>query len=442
MSEADPDRTLAATARKLLKARAQGQVARSRDLGHFAALGVGLALLAAVMPLLTAWCTQLLRQGLRFGLADTTTPASMLERLGALGGPMLLMVLACGGVVALLAVAASSLVGGWNFTWQPLAPKFSKLNPFSGLQRMLSLQHLGDTAKACLLAMLLGILGVWWVRGHWPDGAQLLALPLPQALPAAGALLQDLLLAMGLLLALFALVDVPLQRHLLARRLRMSVQEMKREMRESEGNAEVKGKRRALMRHMSGRRTLAAVHLADLVVMNPSHYAVALKYDDSKMAAPRVVAKGADLLAQRMRQAALDAKVPVLQHPPLARALFAHTEVDREIPARLFSAVAQVLAWVYQLRDAAAQGRRNTTPAPLPEVPADMDPLNKANDDLNGNGVTATAAHAAHAANAAATADTATTAAAAARTTTAATGSQATTASTASAGARSTGAAP
>jgi flagellar biosynthesis protein FlhB len=239
----------------------------------------------------------------------------------------------------------------------------------------LSFQRLGETAKACLLTLLLGALGVWWVQQQAPQSAQLLAMPLPEALRAAGGVLQSVLLGIGLLLALFALVDVPLQRHLLARRLRMSVQEMKREMRESEGNAEVKGKRRLLMRHMSGRRSLAAVHLADLVVMNPSHYAVALKYDDSKMAAPRVVAKGADLLAQRMRQAALDAKVPVLQHPPLARALYAHTEVDREIPARLFSAVAQVLAWVYQVRDAAAQGRRNLSPAPLPEVPADMDPL-------------------------------------------------------------------
>ncbi len=375
MSETNPDRTLAASARKLLKARAEGQVARSRDLGHFAALGVGMALLAAAMPLLTTWCTRLLRHGMHFGLADATVPTAMLERLASLGGAMLLVVLACGSVAALLAVLASSVVGGWNFTWQPLAPKFSKLNPLAGLQRLLSVQHLGETAKACLLALLLGALGVWWVRSHLPEGAQLLAMPLPQALSAAGSLLQSVLMAMGLLLALFALVDVPLQRHLLARRLRMSVQEMKREMRESEGNAEVKGKRRLLMRHMSGRRTLAAVHLADLVVMNPSHYAVALKYDDSKMAAPRVVAKGADLLAQRMRQAAEGAKVPVLQHPPLARALYAHTEVDREIPARLFSAVAQVLAWVYQLRDAAAQGRRNTTPAPLPEVPADMDPL-------------------------------------------------------------------
>jgi flagellar biosynthetic protein FlhB len=155
----------------------------------------------------------------------------------------------------------------------------------------------------------------------------------------------------------------------------MSVEELKREMRESEGNAEVKAKRRLRMREIVNRRMLAAVPKADLVVMNPTHYAVALRYDETKMAAPRVVAKGADLLALRIRDIAKQASVPVLQAAPLARALYAHADVDQEVPARLFSAVAQVLAWVYQLRDALAAGKPFLTPAPAPEVPNDMDPL-------------------------------------------------------------------
>ena len=187
-------------------------------------------------------------------------------------------------------------------------------------------------------------------------------------------LLSGLLLLVGVL-AVFALVDVPLQRQLLRRRLRMSIEEVKKEMKEVEGNAEVKGKMKLRMREMVGRRMLAAVPRADLVVMNPTHYAVALKYDEATMAAPRVVAKGADLLALRMRDLARDAKVPVLQAPPLARALYAHCEVDREIPARLFGAVAQVLAWVYQVRDALAKGRPAPAMPPMPEVPAEMDTL-------------------------------------------------------------------
>jgi flagellar biosynthetic protein FlhB len=200
-------------------------------------------------------------------------------------------------------------------------------------------------------------------------------MPLPAALASGAGLVQGGLLLLCGVLAAFALVDVPLQRLMLARRLRMTAQEMKQEFKEIEGNVEVKAKIRLRMREMANRRMLAAVPQADLVVMNPTHYAVALKYDEHAMAAPRVVAKGADLLALKIRDLAREAKVPVLQAPPLARALYAHTEIDHEIPARLFSAVAQVLAWVYQLRDAMAAGRTLAAEPPTPEVPADLDPL-------------------------------------------------------------------
>jgi flagellar biosynthetic protein FlhB len=173
-------------------------------------------------------------------------------------------------------------------------------------------------------------------------------------------------------------VDVPLQRYRLLQRLRMSVQEAKQEMKEVEGNAQVKQQMRARMRELANRRMMAAVPSADLVVMNPSHYAVALKYDEGTMAAPRVVAKGADLVALRIRDLAREHGVPVLQAPPLARALFAHTELDAEVPARLFGAVAQVLAWVFQLREAMASGRQANLATPVPEVPPDLDPANAA----------------------------------------------------------------
>jgi flagellar biosynthetic protein FlhB len=158
----------------------------------------------------------------------------------------------------------------------------------------------------------------------------------------------------------------------------MSAAELKQEQRELEGNVEVKAKVRARMREMTKRRMLAAVPKADLVVMNPTHYAVALRYDDTTMAAPRVVAKGADFLAMKIRDVAKESKVPVLQAPVLARALYAHAELDREIPAALFAAVAQVLAYVYQLR--AALAGRGAMPGDLPmlQVPSELDPHNKA----------------------------------------------------------------
>ncbi len=377
-SDSAQDRTLPATPRRIQKAREEGQVARSRDVGHLAVLGTGIALLAAFGPELTAWLQELLARGLRFDAAAVATPASMGERLAALSAPMLMALLPIGVVTALVALAGTVLSGGWNFSWKPLEPTFEKINPLAGLARLFSLEQLANTLKACLLALVLGAVGtglLWW---QWADHARLLALALPAALAESGTLLRNGLLLLCGVLALFAIVDVPLQRQLLLRRLRMSVQDMKQEFKEVEGNAEVKQRRRGLMRELANRRMLGNVAKADLVVMNPTHYAVALKYDEARGGAPRVVAKGADLLAMRIRDLARDARVPVLQAPPLARALYAHCEVDQEIPARLFAAVAQVLAWVYQLRDAVAAGRAAPGEPPVPEVPADMDPLNPA----------------------------------------------------------------
>jgi flagellar biosynthetic protein FlhB len=388
MADNDQDRQLPATQRRIEKAREDGQVARSRDLGHFAVMGSGVALLSAFAPELTRWLQNLLTRGLRFNAQTLAQPASMSERLSDLAVPMFAALLPIGSITALLAVAAGVLCGGWNFTLKPLQPAFDKLNPLSGIGRVFSLHQLTDTLKACLLAVILGAVGALCLAQQWAQHAQLLAMPLPRALAAGGDLLRTGLLVLGGVLAAFALVDVPLQRQMHLRRLRMSVQELKQEMKEVNGSAEIKQKMKQRMREMSNRRMLSAVPTADLVVMNPTHYAVALKYDENSGRAPRVVAKGADLLAMRIRDLAQGAKVPVLQAPPLARALYTHCEVDQEIPARLFAAVAQVLAWVYQLRDAMAAGRTLATEPPVPEVPADMDPLNPAAATAAGAGNT------------------------------------------------------
>ncbi len=378
MSDDNQDRQLPATERKLKKAREEGQVARSRDLGHFAALGGAVALLAALAPVLSNWMSELVTQGLRFDAANVQNPSRMVERLGEQTLSMLAVLVPLFGVMLAVALASGLLAGGWNFSMKALEPKFDKINPISGLGRVFSVDQMTQTLKASFLSLLLGVLGGLYLWMHWYEHATLLAQPLPTALGTAGTLMRNGLLMMVGLLAAFAIVDVPLQRFMLARRLRMSVQEVKQEHKETEGNAEVKGRMRMKMRELSSRRMLAAVPEADLVVMNPTHFAVALKYDESKMGAPRVVAKGADLLAFKIRDIAKENKVPVLQAPPLARALYAHTEVDQEIPARLFSAVAQVLAWVYQVRDAAAHGRMAAAAAPTPEVPPELDPLNPA----------------------------------------------------------------
>jgi len=372
-----PDRNLPATPRRLEKAREEGQVARSRDLGHFAAIAAGGGLLVALAPQLIGWLQTLLAQSLRFDAVAAGNPAVMTERLAEIGLKLLWVVIPLGAVMAVMAIAAAAMIGGWNWSFKPLMPQFSKLNPITGLPRMFSKQQLIDALKACALAIVLGLIGAAYLRSNIETFGGVMGLSLPAALQQVGSTVLGGLLLLLLALALFAAVDAPLQRHLHTSRLKMTHAEVKQEHKEVEGNAEIKAKIKVRMREMSRRRMLAAVPGADLVVMNPTHYAVALKYDDAKMAAPRVVAKGADLLAMSIRDTAKTSKVPVLQAPVLARALYAHAEIDREIPAALFAAVAQVLAYVYQLR--AAMSGQSPVPAELPElnVPAELDPHNK-----------------------------------------------------------------
>ena len=371
------DRNLPASQRKLNKAREDGQVVRSRDLGHFAAIACGGLLVVATAPMVSGWLEEVLMLGLHFNLAALQNPGFMGQRLVELTLRMLWVVLPLGLVMMAVAVAGSVATGGWNWTWKPLLPKFDKLNPIAGLPRLLSKDQLVDTLKASGLALILGTIGALYLKAHVDDFGSVLAMPLPAAIAQASQTMLGGLVLLVLVLAAFAIVDVPLQRHLHAQRLKMSHQERKQESRELEGNVEIKAKVRARMREMAQRRMMAAVPKADLVVMNPTHYAVALKYEDGSMTAPKVVAKGADLIALAIRDLARGADVPVLQAPVLARALYAHAELDREIPAALFAAVAQVLAYVYQLR-AALKGSV-AMPGDLPElnVPPELDPHHK-----------------------------------------------------------------
>ena len=240
---------------------------------------------------------------------------------------------------------------------------------------MFSAQGLGQALKAVALAIVLATIGAMVLKNRLAAYVGIMTVPLPAALAYACQQLLSGMVLLGIALALFAAIDLPLQRALYLRRLRMSHEEVKQEHKQVEGNAEIKNKMRARMREIGKRRMLAAVPTADLVVMNPTHYAVALKYDEGGMAAPKVVAKGADLLALKIKELATDAKVPVLQSPVLARALYAHAEVDREIPAALFAAVAQVLAYVYQLK-AAMKAHTARPPMPNPPVPPELDPHN------------------------------------------------------------------
>ena len=373
------DRQLPASERKIQKAREEGQVARSRDLGHLVMVaGGGLALLSAA-PGLADWGERLIRNGLRFDAQGVNRPGHMLELLATVAVESVVALALIGATAMVLALLGGLGCGGWNWTLKAIEPKASKLNPLNGLQQMFEGGQLAITGKACLLALVLGVIGASFLMWRLDAFVAPLTMDLHAGLAHA---LSEVTAGLGLMLlalAAFALEDVPLQRWLFARRLRMSHQEVKEESKEAEGNPEVRVQIRHRMREMSRRRMMAAVPKADLVVMNPTHYAVALRYDEASMGAPRVVAKGADTLALRIRDLAREHGVPVLQAPALARALYAHTELDREVPVRLFSAVAQVLAWVYQLR-AARRNRQPEPPMPSEDrlaVPADLDPQGK-----------------------------------------------------------------
>ncbi|MFM2342404.1 MAG: flagellar biosynthesis protein FlhB [Pseudomonadota bacterium] len=375
MSDGSQDKQLPATAKRLRKAREEGQIVRSRDLGHLAVVATALGVLGAAIGPLTERLRDLLAAALRFDVVTLRSPERMLERLHDLGLSVLPLVVAFGLTTSLAALAAALASGGWVFTTQALAPKFDKFNPIAGLGRIVSKAQLGDMLKACVLALVLGIVGGSYLWAHQEDFVRLQsASGLNQAFAEAGELLMSGLWRLVLVLALFAVVDVPLQRFLHASRLKMSHQEVKEEFKQQEGNQEVKGRIKARMREVSRRRMMAAVPKADMVVMNPTHYAVALKYDPDGPGAPRVVAKGIDDLAMRIREVAATSGVPVLQAPPLARALYASTELEHEIPMPLYGAVAQVLAHVYRLRQAMAG--RAPYPGTLEDiaVPPELDP--------------------------------------------------------------------
>ena len=368
------DKQLPASAKKLEKAKEDGQVVRSKDLGHFLVVLVATGVLMGLVPVWMGHMQKLLHAGLRFDARTVASPDIMVTRLGewAVEGLMVVLPFAVGLVLA--SVAASVLAGGWIMSFKVLTPKFSKLNPLTGLGRVFSKQQLIDALKASLLGMILGTAGVNFLFKAWPRMVDLLSMPLPAAIATLGTTMGEVMGSMLLIIAAFALLDWPLQRFLFAQRMRMSHQDMKDEFKQQEGNQEIKGRVKQLMREQARKRMIAAVPTADLVVMNPTHYAVALKYEEGSMGAPRVVAKGLDLLALKIRDVATENRVPVLEAPPLARALYANTELDQEVPVALYSAVAQVMAYVFQLRQAL------TGQAPMPgnlpdlDVPRELDP--------------------------------------------------------------------
>lgn len=368
------DKQLPASAKKLSKAREDGQVVRSKDLGHFLVIMAATAVLMGFTPVWMDKMQSLMNEALRFDVRSVTSTDKMLDSLNLWSREALWMIVPFSLSIVLASAAASVMAGGWVMSFKVISPNFGKLNPLAGIANVFSKQQMIDALKASAMGLMLGTAGAVFLYKAWPGLVGLLAQPLPSAIHDLGMTLGQVLGSMLLVMALFAVIDWPLQRFLFAEKMKMSHQEAKDEFKQQEGNTEVKGRIKARMREISRKRMLAAVPTADLVVMNPTHYAVALKYDEASMGAPRVIAKGVDLLALKIRDIATENRVPVLEAPPLARALYANTEIDMEVPVALYSAVAQVMAYVFQLRNAMAG--RSPLPGNLPDldVPPELDP--------------------------------------------------------------------
>lgn len=380
MAEQDSDleKTESPSQRKIEQAREEGQVARSRELSTFAVLMAGGAGLWLMGSMLSQGLIDVLRAGLTLDKEMAFNSELLLPRLHELSQSALFVFLPLLGLLLLVAVSSPLLLNGWLFTLKPLQPNLAKLDPISGIGRMFSTNSLMELAKAIAKALVVGGVGAWVVWHNREAVLMLVSEPVHIAVPHLGSLVWGCFAAiMGGMLIIVA-VDVPFQLWEHNKKLRMTKEEVRQEAKETEGDPQVKARVRSMQREMARRRMMAEIPTADVVVTNPTHFSVALKYSENKMRAPIVVAKGSHLMAAKIKEIAKEHKVPILEAPPLARALHKHCDLGQAIPEALFTAVAEVLAYVYQLRRYQKLGGVcPQEPEELP-VPKELDPANAA----------------------------------------------------------------
>ena len=377
MESGSQDRNLPASERKLSKAREDGQVSRSQDLSHLAVLGAGALCMLALAPILFDRLQQTLSKSLSFDATTVHQTGSMLTRLGDATAVGLAGSAAFAGIVSTAAILAAIASGGWVNSFKPVMPDFSRINPLSGFANMFSKKKLVTVAKMVVLSCILFAIAASFLSSGLQTVASLSLQPSTSAIQHLTDWLTKGLGLMLLVVFMAAMIDVPLQKFLHMGEMKMSHQEVKQEGKESDGNPQMKAKMRQRQREMAQNNSINAVPKADFVVMNPTHFAVAIRYDEKTMSAPQVVSKGADLLAMKIRDIAKHHTIPVLQSPMLARALYANSELNQDIPSSLYTAVAQVLAYVYKLRAAMRGEGAMPTEMPQPFVPPELDPFNK-----------------------------------------------------------------
>ncbi|HLA36297.1 MAG TPA: flagellar biosynthesis protein FlhB [Rhodocyclaceae bacterium] len=374
--DSDLERTEPASSRRLEQAREDGNVPQSRELAAFMIMATGVA----VFWILGGWLTQHSSNILRFGLAFPRAAAfdvvlvyasvlAMLEEAAYILAPIF-------GLTIAAALVTPFMIGGGVFAPNALRLDFTRIDPLAGFGRMFSIHSLAELVKAILKAVLIGVVVYWVLKREQGSVFGLLAQPINSSLVSFADLLIFSLMALAAALAVIAALDVPFQLWQYYDRLKMTLEELKQESKESEGDPHLRARIRSQQREMARNRMMSEVPKADVVVTNPTHFAVALKYDADSMEAPVVLAMGINLVAQRIRDIATEHRIPLLEAPPLARALYRHAEIGDAIPAPLYSAVAEVMAYVYQLNQFMASSG-GLLPPTLPTaiaVPTGMDP--------------------------------------------------------------------
>lgn len=371
--DSDQEKTEQPTGRRISQAREEGQVPHSRELGSFLVLMVA----AAAFWLLGGWLAErammIMRKGLTMDPVFLKEPELALVRLTDLGFDALFSFSPLVLAMIVASLIPPFVLNAWVFAPKALMPNLGRMDPLAGIGRMFSWNSLMELLKAVLKALLIGGVAVFLVWREWEDIFGLLGQPLESGLATAGHLLTFTFLMIVSAMVVIVAADVPFQIWQYYDKLKMTKEQVRQEMKEMDGDPMVKGRIRSLQREAARRRMMAAVPQADVIVTNPTHYAVALSYKEG-MGAPKVLAKGMGVIAQKIKSLGAEHGVPLLEAPPLARALYKHTEVDDQIPGSLYAAVAEVLAYVYQLNQWRTTGGNYPTPPKDLDVPPELVP--------------------------------------------------------------------
>ena len=364
------EKTEEPTARRLSKAREEGQIARSTEI-TIAASVISVAIYIYLFgSSLLGNVANIFAQGLVFDSLAVLEPQVAAGRLADAMIEALFSILPILILTGVVVLACSGLIGGYNFSWKSLQPKASKFNPIAGFKRMFGMQALVNLGKSIAKFLLVGGVTYFLIDASITEFAEISLMALEPGLTVSASILTTAFLVASSTLIIIALIDAPYQVYQHNQKMKMSLREVKDERKDTEGSPEVKQRIRQKQREVSAARMLEAIAEADVVITNPERFAVALAYDPSSEDPPKVVAKGTDVMAERIRERAGEEGVPLFQSPVLARALFFTTEIEAFIPEPLFEAVAQVIAYIFNINS--INRSSNLRDKPVPRVPDNM----------------------------------------------------------------------